>query len=364
MARSTGVWLGAAVILFATLMLATTTTVVDAAVDTPAKGRASMRPNVALRNIQRTNNAWHKNLRPVIRHPPIKTTPVAPVVTPPSPHTTPTVKPAPVKPPAPKPKPQPQPHRVTPPPVRPVAPTTSTSATPPTTTETAAPSTPVDPASLDAFRKPLMEFLDKYKGATEGDSRFHELFPRIEQDRKNMPGYTTCVTFQNLAIGYATSKSGKKLRTTPNVNFFEAQLRRKNHIPPNSFLATLPRGKTLAQASADKTATYVDLKDPQSPRPQPGDLFLLAFSRDQSPKLKAGYFSHIGFVTSITKRQDGKEEWHTVAGGGGSARNKQEKVTEGVMVVDPTTGLTGPVDNQPGLERKLQGWISLSALLQ
>jgi len=214
------------------------------------------------------------------------------------------------------------------------------------------------------FRNYLTEFLNKYKGATEGgaDGKFKELFPTIEADRKNMPGYTTCVTFQGLALGYATQKSGRKLAVTPSVYFFDAGMRSKHKVPPNSFFAIPPKGKTK-QTVTDKTATYVDLTAEDSPRPAPGDLFLLAFSKAQSKTLQAGMFSHIGFITAVKKREDGKEEWSTVAGGGGSARTKHEKVGEGVMVIDPKTGLTGAVDNQPGAERKLQGWVSLEALL-
>jgi len=222
---------------------------------------------------------------------------------------------------------------------------------------------PVDMEAHGGFRTYLMEYLNKYKGATEGaaDGRFKTLFPTIDKDRKNMVGYTTCVTFQGLALGYATQKSGFKLSASPSVYFFDQSMRRAHKIPPASFMATLPKGKKLATIT-DKTATYVDMSAPNSARPAPGDLFLLAFSKTQSARLQAGMFSHIGFITSVTKRPDGKEEWATVAGGGGSASQHQEKVSEGVMVVDPATALTGSVANQPGAERRLQGWVSLEAL--
>jgi len=129
----------------------------------------------------------------------------------------------------------------------------------------------------------------------------------------------------------------------------------------NAWLGT----KTAAELQAkDSTATYVDIKAPDSPRPTPGDLFLLAFNKAASAKLQPGMFSHIGFITKITKLADGKEEWTTVAGGGGNARGKQEQVSEGKMVIDTKTGLTGPVANQPGSERRLQGWIPIAACLQ
>jgi len=148
------------------------------------------------------------------------------------------------------------------------------------------------------------------------------------------------------------------------VNFFAPNTRKTYHVTKDQFFNAWLGGQTVAALQAhDSTATYVDIKDPASPRPQPGDLFLLAFNKAASKTLQPGMFSHIGFVTKITKLADGKEEWTTVAGGGGSARNKQEQVTEGHMIIDTNTGLTGPVANQPGSERRLQGWIPIASVL-
>jgi len=220
--------------------------------------------------------------------------------------------------------------------------------------------------AIDDFRAAVMEYLNKWKGSTEQDpdGRFKKLFGDLDPIRKKMPGFTTCTSFVPMPLAYASQKTGQKLKSNPNANFFDAQTRRKFKIPPDSFIAAVPKGKRLEDVSKDKTATYVDMAADRKTRPKPGDIFLLGFAHDvpTSKILKAGMFSHIGFVMSVKVNGD-KEEWTVVAGGGGSARQKREAVTESVMVIDPTTALTSGVANQGGSERRLQGWISLDALL-
>jgi len=218
------------------------------------------------------------------------------------------------------------------------------------------------------YQSAVMAFINKYKGATEGnpDGRFGALFGDLKKVRQQMPGFSTCTSFVPMPLASASRTTQWALPSTPNVNFFNAQLRKAAHIDKSWFYALLPAGspfKTLSACTtcrSDTTATWVDMAVSGSPRPNAGDVFLLGFADDEGVN-KVGYFAHIGFVVSVAKQTDGTEHWTVVAGGAGNIRAGQESVAESVMVVDPRTT---PVATNPTSAQKrfLAGWVPLQNL--
>jgi len=259
----------------------------------------------------------------------------------------------------------------------------------PTSSSSSSGSTPSKPAanapSFATFQRALTAYLEKYKNSVEGaaDGRFKSLFGDLTAIRKSMPGFSTCTSFVPKPLLNAQQVSGWRLAADVNAEFYSRDSNRlKRGFHANWMFATVPpvtaswqKYKTFEDwTNNDKTATYIEMSKPGSPRPQNGDVFMLGLAANHptSKVLKAGMFEHIGFVTKVEKRTDGTEAWTVIAGGGGQPRLGREAVTESVMLVDPRTTpvKVGTPDasnsmnwaNDAGVKKFLAGWVSVQQL--
>jgi len=217
------------------------------------------------------------------------------------------------------------------------------------------------------YRAAVLKSLQAWEGVTEGaaDGRFYQFCSKtsLESARKaaGLKGntVTTCISF----LGQVQSDAMRETGLQPSADFgdngaywYLKAIRKTAGVPEGAFHPA--------------TAGMTD-------RPKPGDIIYLTFSKDvPGTNLKAGMFSHVGYLSS---RADAaapgdRERWTTTDGGQGSAtkydptgqmiQKGAEKIASAERWYDPATRLIygSKEAGQGGDGRYLMGWTDIEAL--
>jgi len=217
------------------------------------------------------------------------------------------------------------------------------------------------------YRAAVLKSLQSWQGVTEGaaDGRFYTFCTKtsLESSRKaaGLKGntVTTCISF----LGQVQTDAIRETGLVPSADF--ADNGAYWYIKAIRETAGVPEG-----AFHPAVANMTD-------RPKPGDIIYLKFSKDvPGTNLKAGMFSHVGYLTGVeaAATPGGRERWTTTDGGQGSATsyNPQgqmisqgaEKIAASERWYDPTTRLMygSKEAGQGGDGRYLMGWTDIEAL--